>query len=117
MKLKQSVNLLLIVLFIWAFQSTTIHYQQHSIEEVSECNVCHASEQMELYQHNTPVVEIKKNLAVKTRRKVEKVIVNARFDYTETPQLKRVDIVENRDYSVGPTPLGFNATAPPVHFS
>lgn len=117
MKLKQSVQLLLIALFVWTSQSTTIHFQHHVIDEISECDLCHASEQLDLFQHNSPIVIVNENLAVKTRKHIEKVVVVSRFDYTDVPLFQRVDIVENRQYIVEPVSLGFNATAPPHIFS
>ena len=113
MKLKQSVQLLLIALFVWASQSTTINFQHHEIDEISECNLCHTSKQFKHYQHNSSGVIVHENLAVKIRKHVEKVVVNSRFDYTDIPRSKRIDIVENRQYTVKAVPLGFNATAPP----
>lgn len=117
MKLKQSVQLLLIALFVWTSQSTTIHFQHHELEEISECNVCDTSQKMKLYQHNSPVVVSNDNLAVKIRREVEKVVVNASFDYTNVPQFKQIDIVKKSQYADRSLTLGFNATAPPVYFS
>jgi hypothetical protein len=117
MKLQQSINLLLIALFVWAFQSTTIHFQHHELEEISECNVCDTFQKMKLYQHNSPVVVSNENLAVKIRREVEKVVVNSRFDYTDVPQFKQIDIVKKSQYTDRSVALGFHATAPPVYFS
>ena len=117
MKLKQFVNLLLIALFVWAFQNTTIHFQHHELEKISECNVCDTFQKMKLYQHNSPVVVSNENLAVKIRREVEKVVVNSRFDYTDVPQFKQIDIVKNSQYTNRLIKLGFNATAPPAYFS
>ena len=116
MKFKQTVNLLLIALFVWAFHGTTLHFQHHVLEEISECKVCDASKNMKLYQHNTPVVVFNENLAVKIRRYVEKVIVHVRFDYADVPHLKSVDMIDNGHYSAAPVSLGFNANAPPVYF-
>lgn len=113
MKLKQSVQLLLIALFVWASQSTRIHFQHHEIDEISKCNLCHTSEQLDLYHQSSSIVIANENLAVRTTKQVEKVVVKSRFDYTNVPQIKRVKLVENRHYTVEPTPLGFNATAPP----
>jgi len=113
MKLKQSVNLLLIALFVWAFQSSTIHHQHNKIEEIAECNVCHTSEQLDLSHHNSSTIVVNEHLAVKTRRDVEKVVVRSRFDYTDVPHFKLVDIVDNRKYTKTIMPLGFDATAPP----
>jgi len=117
MKLKQSVNLLLIALFVWAFQSTTIHFQHHEIEEISECSVCDTSHKMKLHQHHNPVVVVNENLDVKIRREVEKVVISPKFDYTNVLPIKQIDIVQNSQYSAGSVALGFNATAPPAYFS
>ena len=117
MKLKQSVQLLLIALFVWAFQNSTIHFQHHEIEEMSECHLCHTSKQLDLNHHNSSTVIVNENFAVKTRKHVEKVVVNARFDYTVVTHFKSIDIVENQQYTVEALSIGFNATAPPYFIS
>ena len=117
MKLQQSVTLLLIALFVWTSQSTILHFQHYVMEEVSECNVCDTSHKMKLYQHNRDVVVINENLAVIIRSEVEKVVVNAMFDYTNVPQFKQIDIVKKSLHPDRLITLGFNATAPPVYFS
>ena len=116
MKLKQSVNLLLIALFVWAFQSTTIHSQHHELDEISECNICDISQKMKLYQHSIPMVVVNENFAVKIRREVEKVVVNSSFDYTDVLQFRQIDIVKYSQYTDRFLALGFNATAPPIYF-
>ena len=113
MKLKYSVQLLLIALFVWGSQSTTIHFQHHEIDQISKCNLCHASEQIDRHHQNSSLVNLSENLAVRTDKQEEKIIVKSRFDYTSVPHIKRVKLVEDRHYTVEPTPLGFNATAPP----
>jgi len=117
MKLKQSVNLLFIALFLWAFQSTAVHVKHHAIDEITECNLCDASGQIDLYHHNSSAVVVNENLAVNIRKREEKIVVKSRFDYTDTAQLNRVDIVEYRPYTVKPIPLGYLSTAPPYTFS
>lgn len=117
MKFKQFVNLLLIALFVFASQSTTIHFQHQVIDEISECNLCHTSEQLDLYNHHSSVVVVNENFAVKTRQHVEKIVVKSRFDYTDVPHLRRMGIVEYRKYTVKPIPLGYLSTAPPSIFS
>ena len=115
MNLKQSVNLLLIALFVWAFQSSAIHHHHNEIEQ---CNLCHTVEQLELSHHNnSSTIIVNENLAVKVREQVEKVVVNSRFDYTILSRLTPINILEDRQYCVEPISLGFNATAPPVYFS
>ena len=117
MQQQQSVKLLLIALFVWASQNTTIHFQHHELEEISECNICDTSQKMKLYQHNSPVVVSDENLAVKIRREVEKVVVNVSFDYTNVQQSKQTHIVRKSQYTDRSLTLGFNATAPPAYFS
>jgi len=117
MKLKQSVNFLMIALFVWAFQSSTIHYQHHAIDEIAECSVCHTAKQLDLTHHNNPALVVQENIAVKIRRDIEKIVLNPAFDYTDVLPHKRISMVAHQDYSPGSTPLGFNATAPPYPFS
>lgn len=117
MKLKQSVNLLLIALFVLAFQSTTIHFQHHEIEEMAECSVCHTSEHLDLSHHHSSIVIVNEHLAVKTRKDVEKVVVNPRFDYAAVLSFNKLAIVQYRSHSVQPIPLGYYTTAPPYIFS
>ena len=115
MKLKHSVQLLLIALFVWASQSSTIHFQHHEIDKISECNLCHTSENIDLHHQNSSIEIVNENLAVRTTKQEEKIIVKSKFDYTNVPPIKRVRLVENGHYTVEPTPLGFNATAPPKY--
>ena len=117
MQQQQSVKLLLIALFVWASQNTTIHFQHHELDKISECNVCDTSQKMKLYQHNSPVVVINENPAIIIRREVEKVVVNSSFDYTDVPQVRQIDIIQKSQYTDRSVALGFNATAPPVYFS
>ena len=117
MKLKQSVQLLLIALFVWASQSTTIHFQHQELDKISECNICDTFQKIKLYQHNSHVIVVNENLAVKIRRQVEKVVVNASYDYAGVPKFKKIDIVKNSQYTDRSVLLGFNANAPPVYFS
>ncbi|CAA6804753.1 MAG: Unknown protein [uncultured Sulfurovum sp.] len=113
MKLKQSVNVLLIALFVWSFQSSTVHFQHHEIEEVVECSTCHTFEKLNLAHHSTSVIIVNENLAIKARKHVEKVVIKSRFDYRGKAEYKLVDIVGNRQYAVVTIPLGYLSTAPP----
>jgi len=115
MKLKQSVNLLLIALFVWTFQSTAIHVKQHAMNEVTECNLCEASEKIDLHHQNSPAIVYNEHLETEARKSEEKIVLKSGFDYTDVPQLYLVDMVKNRQYSAEAIPIGFNATAPP-HF-
>ena len=114
MKLKQSVNLLLIALFVWAFQTSAIHHHHNEIEQ---CDLCHTVEQLDLSHHNSSTVIVNENLAVKVREEVEKVVLKSRFDYAVLSRQIPINILEDKQYSVVPIPLGFNATAPPLYFS
>lgn len=117
MKPQQYVMLLLIALFVGAYQNSTIHSKHHHIDEMSECHVCHTSEQLDHGHHQSTTPIVGENIAVKTRKHVEKIVVKTRFDHQDTPPFKKVDIVETHRYFVLSSPLGFLATAPPYPYT
>jgi len=114
MKLKQSVNLLLIALFVWAFQSNTIHHQHHEIEEMSECSVCHLSEQLYLHHNNSSTIIVNEHVAVQSTKRVEKIVFKTGFDYNDVSAPAEVLHVAEQHFLLSFPPLGFNATAPPI---
>jgi len=113
MKLKKSINLLLIALFVWAFQSSTIHFHHHTLDQISECNTCDTAQKLDLSLLHSSVVTVNENLAVKQREDVERVLVKSRFDYTVVPKQETILSIADQQYSVESIPIGFNATAPP----
>lgn len=114
MRLKQSVNLFLIALFIWAFQSTAIHSQHHILEEMSECSVCYFSEQMDLQHNNSTSLIVTEDVAVNRTKCMEKIVFKTRFDYTDASVPTEILRVTEQLFLAGFLPLGFNATAPPT---
>ena len=117
MKPQQFVMLLLIALFVGAYQNSTIHSQHHHLDEMSECHTCHTSEQLDHGHHQSTTVIVGENIAVRTREHAEKIVVRPRFDYKEIPPFKKVDIVETQSYFALSLPLGFFATAPPNSYA
>ena len=114
MKLKQSLHLVLVALFIWTFQSVTIHSHQHLIEEETECHLCHASEQLDLHHNESTPIVVNEHIAVEVTETEEKVTVRSKFTNSDIPQIKRIDITGKRYYLVASDSVGYFSTAPPT---
>lgn len=118
MRLKPTFHLVLIVLFVWSFQSRVDHIQHHDTDELIECKVCHETEEINHTQHHTPLVEVHENLAVKTRSESQQqVLVTECFDYLKAVHPKHVETVVQCQCNMALIPVGFDATAPPVYIS
>ena len=118
MRLKQTFHLVLLALFVWSFQSRVEHIQHHDIDKLTECKVCHETEEINNTQQHKQVVEVHENLAVKTRNESkQQVLVTKCFDYMAAAQPKYVETVVHRQCNMALTPLGFDSTAPPVYIS
>lgn len=107
----------LIALFLFSYQTTTIHSKHHFIEELSECHVCKTAKELGTAQHETVFSQISESIAVELNEVEEKRIVNSSYDLTQTPQRQAVDYEGMSIFSVGTLPLGYHATAPPYIFS
>jgi len=108
---------ILLALFLFSYQTTTIHSKHHFINELSECQVCKAAKELGTAQHETAFFQISESVAVEINEVEEKRIVKSSYDLTQTPQLQAIDFVGMSVYSVGTLPLGYYATAPPYIFS
>lgn len=118
MRLKLSLNIILIALFLWSFQSRVNHIQHHNLDELAECKVCDQAGEINHNQNHTPVVEVNEYLGIQTRKESQQQIVVAeRFDYTEAPKPQHIERVIHCQCDMALTPLGFDSTAPPLSFS
>jgi hypothetical protein len=117
MKLKKTVNLLLIALFVVAFQSKTIHFAEHAIDAISECQVCEVTENLDLSHQNSSTLVLTESFAVETKKSEEKIVLKSKFDYAEPSLLHKQNIVPTKPYASRHLPLAFDATAPPYFIS
>ena len=117
MKLKQSMNLLLIALFISAFQGTLTHFTEHTIANISECQVCEHTKNLDTQHHETPLSNFYTSTRTFTTQLEQLIVVNTPVDLTQSVAIKRVDLMGLKVLKVRDLPLGFNATAPPYIFS
>lgn len=116
MKLKQSVQLLLIALFVWTYQSITIHAHHHVTQEEVECHLCHAAKQLDLNHHENILVIVNEYIAVEVTKTKEKIIKIPRFTNFQKLQVKAVDLEGKRCFNLSPDTVGYYSTAPPVVF-
>ncbi|MFT7879642.1 MAG: hypothetical protein ABXS91_04525 [Sulfurimonas sp.] len=108
---------ILIALFLFAYQTTTIHSKHHHLEEFGGCQVCKASKSLGTSHHEVLFSLQSESIAVEVSEIAEKQIVRASFDLTQTPELKTVCFDGMSDLFVYTLPLGFDAHAPPHIFS
>jgi hypothetical protein len=107
----------LIALFLFAYQTTTIHSKHHHIEGFGECQVCKASKSLGTSHHETLFSLQSENIGVEVSEVEEKRIVRTSFDLTQPPEEKTVCFEGMLAFEVTTPPLGFDAHAPPCTFS
>ena len=104
---------LLIALFLFAYQTTTIHSKHHHLEDFDGCQVCKASKNLGTSQHETVFSLLTENIAVEVSEVEEKRVVRASFDLTQTPERESLCFEGMLAFEVTIPPLGFDAHAPP----
>jgi len=114
MKFKQFMNLLLIALFLWAFQGTTTHFTEHTIENGSECQVCEHTKNIEAQHHEAPLSNFYTWISTFTTKLQQQTVVNEPIDLTQRITSKDVDFLGLKHLKVKTLPLGFDTTAPPA---
>ena len=115
MRLKQIINLLLIALFLGAFQTATIHSKHQSIETITECKVCAFTKHNTLTPHHIPQNIILENVAIArdTKKEIACVSIQRGFVYERVLKKLPVKVVNKELNDFKSPPLGYDATAPP----
>ncbi len=116
MKLKQSINLLLIALLVWTFQGTSTHFTDHTIDKVSECQVCEHTKNLDTQHHEAPILNFYTVTRTFNLQLEQQTVTNAPVDLTQSVASKDVDFLGLKHLKVKTLPLGFDATAPPSLF-
>ncbi|MCF6244617.1 MAG: hypothetical protein L3J43_06235 [Sulfurovum sp.] len=116
MKIKNLSQLLLSLLFLFAYQINTVHSNQHFIEEL-ECHLCDVSKQLEANTHETNVPVFVELNTLQTHRTAQRLSFKRPLDLTQQPQMLPVDFSELHTFLVPPIPLGYFSHAPPHIFS
>ena len=106
----------LIALFLFTYQTTTIHTKHHHIEEVSECHICEASKVLGRAHHETPFLELVESVAVEVAEIETKQLTETLFETTQKPDSLAVDLEGMHLYVLGDIPPAYYATAPPSIF-
>ncbi|WP_296824447.1 hypothetical protein [Sulfurovum sp.] len=107
----------LLALFLFAYQTTTIHSKHHFIEGLSECQVCKAAKTLGATHHETSFILFDESIAIEVGEVEEKRIVNASYDLTQIPDRKAINFEGMSVFDVDRLPLGYHTTAPPYFFS
>ena len=113
MKLKQSVKLLLSVLFLLVSQSYAIHSGQHALEKVEECHSCQSFKHIDTKHHEVHLPSFFVSYNAESFEVEQCRVVNQPIDLEQQVVQKRIDIIGMKSLEVRYVPLGFNSTAPP----
>lgn len=107
----------LIALFLFTYQLSTIHSNQHLLNKHKDCNLCVGSQQFDENLHKTTFPIIIESISLEIGNLEQRVVFKKRLDLTQKPLVKRTDFTGMQHFSVMPIPLGYLSTAPPHIFS
>jgi hypothetical protein len=111
-------HFVLIALFLFAFQVTTLHIKHHLSEDEDQCHVCQASKHLDgSHHHHTSADLLMDVVPLQVNDVEEKVEIREAFDLTQTLQRKRIDLSCFKHVIPQNPPLAYYATAPPYIFS
>jgi len=107
----------LIALFLFAYQASTIHSTHHLVKEHIDCHLCASSQQFDTNLHETTFPIIIESISLEIGSLEQRVVLKKRLDLIQKPLAKRTDFTGLQHFSVMPIPLGYLSTAPPHIFS
>ena len=107
----------LIALFLFAYQASTIHSTHHLVKEHMDCHLCAGSQQFDTNLHETTFPVIIEPNSLETGKLEQRVVLKKRLDFIQKPLVKLVDFTGMHHYMVALIPLGYFSTAPPYIFS
>ena len=113
MKLKQSVKLLLSLLFLLVSQSYAVHSGQHALEKVEECHACQSFNHIDTKHHEIHLPSFFVSYNAESFEVVQCSIVNQPVDLEQHVVQKQIDLNGMKYLEVYSVPLGFDTTAPP----
>lgn len=114
--IKQSVQLLLIALFLFTYQTTAIHSKHHHIEEASACHLCKALEYFDLHHQESPLPVVNEYLAIELNEMEEKKITQTAHHLLQKSHITEIDFHGLLTGNVVKQSLGYFSTAPPSIF-
>ena len=107
----------LLALFLFAYQSSTIHSTQHLLNKHKDCHLCVSSQQFDANLHETTFPIIIESNSLELGNLEQRVVLKRRLDFVQKPLVKRADFTGMQHFFVMPIPLGYLSTAPPYIFS
>jgi len=107
----------LIALFLFAYQSSTIHSSQHPFNKHKDCHLCVSGQQFDANLQETTFPVIIESYSLEFGNIEQKVELKRHLDFLQKPLVKRTDFTGMKYFSVMSIPLGYDTTAPPYIFS
>ena len=113
MKLKQSLKLLLSLLFLLVSQSYAMHSGQHALEKVEECQTCQSVNHIDMKHHEVHLPSFFVSYNAESFEVEQCNVINSPIDLEQHVVQKRIITVGMKSLEIHYEPLGFDATAPP----
>ncbi|WP_415406355.1 hypothetical protein ACLHDG_11375 [Sulfurovum sp. CS9] len=107
----------LLALFLFAYQSSTIHSNQHLLNKHKDCHLCVSSQQFDTNLHKITFPIIIESNSLELGNLEQRVVLKKPLNLTQKILVKRTDFTGMQHFSVMPIPLGYLSTAPPYTFS
>jgi len=114
---KKLLNSLFILLFLFIYQTSTLHSKKHFIDELSECHICQTSNDLSSVQHERTSLPVQETIAVEVNEVKEKKITKSSYDLMQSPVRCLNDFDGLTDIQLYIPFTGYFSTAPPYTFS
>jgi len=105
---------MLIALFLFSYQNTTIHSKHHHIQELSECKLCHATAHSGQGHHQQALPHFSEHTAIETHQLQSKEIKREAFSWSTLPLYQLSNFDGLKVVSVQSIAIGYFSTAPPT---
>lgn len=106
-------RLLFIALFAFSYQNSTIHSKHHHINEISKCDICHATAHSGQRNHQQALQYFTKHIGIETQQLQNKEIKRESYTWSTLPLQRLSDFDGLEITTVSSIPLGYFSTAPP----
>ena len=116
MKIKYISKLLLSLLFLFAYQTSTVHSTKHFVEEL-ECHLCETTKVLSVNAHKTSAPIFVELNSLQTFNVAERLCVTQPLDLTQEVKALAKDFSGLKVFAVPLIPLGYFSHAPPYIFS
>ncbi|MEY3090939.1 MAG: hypothetical protein RL113_1255 [Pseudomonadota bacterium] len=118
MQFSRLFHIVLIALFLFAFQTNALHIKHHLSNAEDSCQVCQLSQHLDGDQHHSSSTNIVLDAPIMEITAVEeRVIIKEALELVQKIEVKRSDVDGLKVFHPHKPILTYQALAPPLFFS